>query len=84
MACRSRLLPRWRRRQAKERNAKEEIEMNNILTKLLLLQVTVADHRLQYAMIETDDERERAFIEGVLAACEFVEEALEEMWESAV
>ncbi|WP_446663286.1 hypothetical protein [Geobacillus sp. CCR] len=58
--------------------------MNNILTKLLLLHAFITDHRLQYAMIETDDEREQAFIEGVLAACEFVEEALEEMWESAV
>lgn len=56
--------------------------MNNILTKLLLLQVTVADHRLQYATMETSDEREQAFIEGVLAVCEFVEEALEEMWEA--
>lgn len=56
--------------------------MNNILTKLFLLQATVADHRLQYAMIETDEERERAFISGVLAACEFFEEALEEMWEA--
>ena len=55
--------------------------MGNILVKLLLLQATVADHRLQYAMMETSDERERAFIEGVLAACEFVEDALEEIWE---
>ncbi|MED4359489.1 hypothetical protein [Geobacillus stearothermophilus] len=52
----------------------------DILVKLLLLQVTVADHRLQYAMIETDEERERAFISGVLAALEFFEDALEEMW----
>ncbi|TCS78631.1 hypothetical protein [Tepidibacillus fermentans] len=42
-----------------------------ILVKLLSLQAMVADHRLQYAMIETDDEREQAFIEGMLAACEF-------------
>lgn len=54
----------------------------DILVKLLLLQATVADHRLQYATIETDEEREQAFIEGVLAACEFVEDALEEMWEA--
>ncbi|WJQ12734.1 hypothetical protein QT238_11125 [Geobacillus stearothermophilus] len=58
--------------------------MTNILVKLLLLQATVSDHRLQYAMIEADDERERAFIEGVLAACEFFEEALEEMWNESV
>lgn len=58
--------------------------MNNILTKLFLLQATVADHRLQYAVMEADDERERAFIEGVLAACEFFEEALEEMWNESV
>lgn len=56
--------------------------MGNILVKLLLLQVTVADHRLQYAMMEADDEREQAFVSGVLAACEFFEEALEEMWEA--
>jgi hypothetical protein len=55
--------------------------MVDILVKLLLLQVTVADHRLQYEMMETNDEREQAFIEGVLAACEFVEDAIEEMWE---
>jgi len=58
--------------------------MNNILTRLFLLQATVSDHRLQYAAMETSDEREQAFIEGVLAACEFVEEALEEMWEGEV
>lgn len=56
--------------------------MNNILTKLLLLHAFITDHRLQYATMETSDERERAFIEGVLAVCEFVEEALEEMWEA--
>ena len=58
--------------------------MNNILTRLFLLQATVSDHRLQYAAMETSDEREQAFIEGVLAACESVEEALEEMWEGEV
>ena len=54
--------------------------MVDILVKLLLLQVTVADHRLQYAAMETSDEREQAFVSGVLAACEFIEDALEEMW----
>ncbi|BBW97206.1 hypothetical protein ACPVTF_04255 [Geobacillus icigianus] len=58
--------------------------MVDILVKLLLLQVTVADHRLQYAMMETSDEREQAFIEGVLAVCEFFEDALEEIWEGEV
>ena len=58
--------------------------MVDILVKLLLLQVTVADHRLQYAMMDTSDEREQAFISGVLAACEFVEDAIEEMWEGEV
>ncbi|MED4980684.1 hypothetical protein P9726_14130 [Geobacillus stearothermophilus] len=56
--------------------------MNNILTKLFLLQATVADHRLQYATIETDEERERAFISGVLAALEFFEDAIEEVMEA--
>lgn len=58
--------------------------MIDILVKLLLLQATVADHRLQYAMIETDDEQEQAFVSGILAALEFFEDALEEMWGSAV
>lgn len=58
--------------------------MNNILTRLFLLQATVADHRLQYAAMETSDEREQAFVSGVLAACEFFEEALEEMWNESV
>ncbi|WMV75288.1 hypothetical protein [Geobacillus thermodenitrificans] len=53
----------------------------DILVKLLLLQAIVADHRLQYAAMETSDEREQAFVSGVLAACEFFEDALEEMWE---
>jgi hypothetical protein len=55
--------------------------MVDILVKLFLLQATVADHRLQYAMIETDEERERAFISGVLAALEFFEDAIEEVME---
>lgn len=58
--------------------------MVDILVKLLLLQATVADHRLQYAVMETSDEREQAFVSGVLAACEFFEEALEEMWNESV
>ncbi|ESU71120.1 hypothetical protein T260_15195 [Geobacillus thermopakistaniensis] len=45
--------------------------------KLLLLQTTVVDHRLQYAMIETDDDQEQAFIDGVMSACEFFEKALD-------
>ncbi|WP_305142492.1 hypothetical protein [Geobacillus thermoleovorans] len=56
--------------------------MTDILVKLLLLQVTVADHRLQYAMIDAEDEQEQAFVSGVLAALEFLEDALEEMWEA--
>ncbi|AEV17657.1 hypothetical protein GTCCBUS3UF5_3310 [Geobacillus thermoleovorans CCB_US3_UF5] len=33
---------------------------------------------------KTSDEQEQAFVSGVLAACEFVEDAIEEMWEGEV
>lgn len=49
--------------------------MVDILVKLFLLQATVAE-------IETDEERERAFISGVLAALEFFEDAIEEVMEA--
>lgn len=53
----------------------------DMLVKLLLLQVIIADQRLQYAIIGTNDMYEKAFADGVIAACEFFEEALEHIME---
>lgn len=53
----------------------------DMLVKLLLLQVIIADQRLQYAIMETSDMYEKAFADGVIAACEFFEEALERITE---
>jgi hypothetical protein len=55
--------------------------MNKLIVKLLVLHAFVADQKREYAKIETEDVVEQAFAEGIVAACEFFEEALEHMME---
>ncbi|OKO91400.1 Phage protein [Geobacillus proteiniphilus] len=53
--------------------------MDKLLVKLLVLHAFIADQRNEYAKMETEDVVEQAFAEGIVAACEFFEEALEHM-----
>ena len=53
--------------------------MDRLIVRLLLLHAFIADQRNEYAKMETEDVVEQAFAEGIIAACEFFEEALEHM-----
>ncbi|QIZ66714.1 hypothetical protein [Geobacillus subterraneus] len=53
--------------------------MDKLIVKLLVLHAFIADQRNEYAKMETEDVVEQAFAEGIIAACEFFEEALEHM-----
>lgn len=53
--------------------------MDRLIVRLLLLHAFIADQRNEYAKMETENVVEQAFAEGIIAACEFFEEALEHM-----
>ncbi|MBB6283844.1 hypothetical protein [Geobacillus subterraneus] len=58
--------------------------MEKLAVKLLVLHAFIAEQRNEYAKMETEGVVEQAFVSGILAALEFFEDALEEMWGSAV
>ncbi|WP_163150929.1 hypothetical protein [Anoxybacillus sp. MB8] len=53
--------------------------MENLIVKLLILHAFIADQRNEYAKMKAENITEQAFVEGIITACEFFEEALEHM-----